>query len=724
VDLNLNGSWLFFIDEINQGLVDRWYTLAWITANAESAQKIEVPSNFNTIPGLFRYTGVVWYYQKIPQLEYYPTSHDYYLEFDGVNYCTDVWINGRKIGHHEGGFLPFRFEFNPRLLSLKSDNWIAVRVEASLQRDRIPGMNEDWFNWGGIHRNVQIVILENTRIRDIKIYSAFEGKQPSTATVYINYMIKNLDAYLERCLLNGEEPRVDYEVYFLGRYINGEPEQGKVMIQTGSRPIGGRMDSEKALEHIPHDIDSISTYFQNVTLEKDEDERNLERFFLKREELPKESGESLIEKTPNPISSNIKEKIKALQKNKQNLRKTISQSKIIQKENRAFFALMDHFEISIQSPLLWAPDTPDLYEITLRLRGVDEDKTKRFGIRTIKTQGPYLLLNNQPIRLKGICLHEEQDPIGRHYPNEQRRSEIKNMKRLGLNALRTAHYPHDKDLIRIADEEGLLIQEEIPLYWNCQFKNPAVVKLAAQMLYDLISRDFNHPSVIIWSIGNEIPIEQYSCELVTKLLLKWVQKLDPTRIATYVSGRYCSDTVRRSADVNCINMYFGWYYLTTYQLNFFLDATHYTNPNKPWIMTEFGADAKLGDHDLNHKYSEENQARTIAHTIRILNSKPYVAGWFIWVYRDFRSPLRTNQYQQGFNRKGIVDEDNHPKLISKVLARVANETIPKIRNYRALAYFFYYGFRWLEWLLYNHSVSLGYFIQEKMMKKFYGIGLK
>ena len=285
MDISLNGTWLFFIDEIEQGLVDKWYSRAWITANAQSATSIEVPSNFNTLPGLMRYAGTVWYFTKIPQLPFYPTSHDYYFEFDGVNYITDAWINGRKIGHHEGGFLPFRFDFDPHLLSMKSDNWIAVRVNASLYTDGIPRDNEDWFNWGGIHRNVQIVILETTRIRDIKIYSKFFERKPTSATIYINYMIKNFDTYLERCLLNGEEPRVEYELYFLGRFVNGNPESSKVLIQTGYRPVGTRLEKDIPLEPIPHDIEAVETYFKDLTQENEELGREFRTFFSGSERI-------------------------------------------------------------------------------------------------------------------------------------------------------------------------------------------------------------------------------------------------------------------------------------------------------------------------------------------------------------------------------------------------------------------------------------------------------
>ena len=118
---------------------------------------------------------------------------------------------------------------------------------------------------GWIHCNVQIVILETTRIRDIKIYSELFERKPTNATIYINYMIKNFDTYLERCLLNGEEPRVEYELYFLGAFCEWESRISKVLIQTGYRPVGTRLEKDIPLEPIPHDIEAVETYFKDRT---------------------------------------------------------------------------------------------------------------------------------------------------------------------------------------------------------------------------------------------------------------------------------------------------------------------------------------------------------------------------------------------------------------------------------------------------------------------------
>jgi beta-glucuronidase len=270
------------------------------------------------------------------------------------------------------------------------------------------------------------------------------------------------------------------------------------------------------------------------------------------------------------------------------------------------------------------------------------------------------------------------------------------MKELGFNALRSAHYSHDEILATLADEVGLLLLEEIPLYWDCDFANPRVQRLAARMLRDLVSRDYNHPSVVIWSVANEIPVEDLACSRLMVTLMTLVKKWDPTRLVTYAGNRDVGDTTRRACDVNMVNCYYGWYYLTVYNASFFLDAMYSVHQNSPWIISEFGAGAKRGLRDPGNQFSEDHQARTLSYQIQLFNSKPYLAGWFIWIYRDFRSHLRTNQYQQGFNRKGLVDELNRPKLMARVMPRYVKRTLPGHRMHRFLPHLYALVTRYLS----------------------------
>jgi len=337
--------------------------------------------------------------------------------------------------------------------------------------------------------------------------------------------------------------------------------------------------------------------------------------------------------------------------------------------------------ISIMNPKLWSPDTPNLYYLKIFNNSIkSKDKlifVSHFGIRQIEINGIHIYLNKEKIFLKGVSLHEEYIPYGRTIPYDKREKDVKNIKSLGFNAIRTAHYSHDEDLINIADKVGMLILEEIPVYQHCNFRDPQTYNTAANMLIELIKRDINHPSVIWWSVGNEVPLHQRSCAKFIKKLMNLARELDNSRIVTCVSRKLIPDLIRNNVDVATINTYFGWYYGHEKMISTILDIIRTPTHNKPWIYTEFGAGAKYGFH-ANWKnqvrYSEEKQLQVLDYTIRTINSKDFFAGWFIWIYRDFKSVKRTNQFQQGFNRKGIVSgEKNEKKLIFYRLPKIINE---------------------------------------------------
>jgi beta-galactosidase/beta-glucuronidase len=702
VDIKFNKEWSYFIDDKNVGKSEKWYSLIWINKHIEKGSKIIVPSNFNTLPGLQRYASTIWYIAELPIMPYQPKSHDYYIEFEGVNYISEVWINGKEIGTHEGGFTPFRFKFSPRQLSLNQANYLVVRVDSSAIRDGIPSNNLDWYNWGGIHRNVQIIVLEKTRVRNIQIITKLPSNNIKSGLIQIKYTIKNPQEFLYRCYIEQEEPQIEYALYYLGRFFAGEQQGNKVLIQTGVQYLNA--GSSKPLPHITHEREDLDAYFSDAieVASSQQSTSDLATFFA----TIKNKISTPQDKSDSKINSQESERIKRIQE------------KILIEENEFNQDLTNDLTIGILKPSLWSPESPELYELELRLNGIDEDKYIRFGIRQITRKGINIFLNNKPIKFKGICLHEELVPYGRHYPKEERRKDVIKIKNMGFNAIRSAHYSHDEILLNIADEEGIILFEEVPIYWDCSFKKRKMIKLAFKMIQELIYRDFNHPSVVAWSVGNEIPVERYSVKIVMKILLKWAKKLDPTRIITYASNRFAADPVRKYADITCINAYLGWYYATVKQLNFILDTAYQTNPKVPLILTEFGAGAQYGLRDPNEKFSEDNQARIISYHIKVLNSKPYIAGWFIWIYRDFKSPLRQNIYQKGFNRKGIVDEKNKPKLIARVMNKIIHKKMQNLRHYRGLAYFFGFVLKFLERILWGVG-TIGYVIQRKIIKNYY-----
>ncbi|MHA1697302.1 MAG: glycoside hydrolase family 2 protein [Promethearchaeota archaeon] len=340
-------------------------------------------------------------------------------------------------------------------------------------------------------------------------------------------------------------------------------------------------------------------------------------------------------------------------------------------------------DLLIDAPKLWDPTHPRLYTFLIHATNSDEiHYSTRFGLRQVEIKNGTIYLNGKPIKLLGVSLHEEKYPFGREYPRSERRKDLIAIKSIGFNFVRTAHYSHDEALIECADEIGILIGEEIPVYWDIDFSKPRTQRLAVRMLKRLVFRDYNHPSIIWWSVGNEIPVHRRDCQFLVKNLLKIVKNLDQTRICCFVTKNFISDPLRRYSDIVCFNGYLGWYFLTERMWDFVVELIHETAPKKPLIISEFGAGAKYGfgrSKPINKKFTEWKQASILSYSIKTFNAKRSVNGWVIWIYRDFKSHMRLNKYQGGYNRKGIVDERDRKKLIAIWMPKLVKDTSKIVR---------------------------------------------
>lgn len=549
---SLNGKWKCKPDINDIGIKSEWFKPDSYDKNDTELLDIEIPNSFNTLKGYEIYEGIFWHFFKFGVNETLLSETSIFrLKFKGSNYNTKVWLNGKYLGENNGGFVPFHFNFEK--IKQKS-NFLVVRTENLRKKDRVPAISFDWLNWGGIYRDINLLFLNENRIKDIVITTK---------------------------LISKEKSRIDISYKIIGK---------------------------------------LSIYWQ------------------------------ILDST---------------------------QNKVLFKGKLSIHSGSGSFNFIFENPELWDPENPYLYYLKIFDKNTNEKIYETsFGIREIEVKGRYIYLNKNKILLKGASLHEELMPFGRTIPYKERERDIKSMKSLGFNALRTAHYSHDEMLIEIADKEGILILEEIPVYWACNFKSQETFRTAAKMMRSLIKRDINHPSVIWWSVGNEIPIERPEVSKFIKRLMNWVRLYDNTRIVTYVSMKLFTDLTRRYADVATINFYFGWYIGSTRLISLMLDVMRTPTFNKPWIYTEFGAGAKYGFHDSwnnQTKFSEEKQLHVIDYSIRTFNAKDYIAGWFIWIYRDFRSFLRQNEFQEGYNRKGIVSEKNEKKLISYRIPQILNK---------------------------------------------------
>jgi len=330
-------------------------------------------------------------------------------------------------------------------------------------------------------------------------------------------------------------------------------------------------------------------------------------------------------------------------------------------------------------PHLWSPDDPKLYRVLVS--AVGDTVEDQIGFRSIETRGTQILLNGKPIFLRGVAMHEEA-PFrgGRAFSEEDDRILLEWAKELGCNFVRLAHYPYNETMIRLADRMGLIVWEEVPVYWGIAWENPSTLENAEQQLRDVIARDDNRASIGLWSLSNETPISPSRTEFL-KTMAAYARTLDDTRLITSAMNhpektgpdiRSLNDPLGQYLDVLGLNEYLGWYEGRPE------DADHTewkTAYDKPLIMSEFGGGAVYGKHgDADTRFSEEYQANLYEHQLKMLRRIPSLAGMSPWVLMDFRSPRRPLAGIQDYhNRKGLISDRGQRKQAFYVLQKFYQE---------------------------------------------------
>jgi beta-glucuronidase len=499
-----------------------------------------------------------------PELEYFEGSGVYartfrylparpgeraFLRFEGSQYRTSVFLNGEQLGTHDGGSTPFSAEITG---VAREDNRIVVVVEARRRPDRVPPDNTDWFNYGGLYRDVLLLRTPPSFIKDWFLRLVPDGSLGTLA--------------------------LDVEV--------ASPEGGPAA--EGSARL------------------RIAALGLDV-------------------EVPVRGGRGSARISVGPAA------------------------------------------LSGTRLELWSPGRPRLYDVELSYNGAgggEPDSLRdRVGFREIRVEGRDILLNGSPLFLKGICVHEDHLELGKSTDEATIRATIAHLKELHGDYLRLAHYPHDGRFARIADEEGVLLWEEVPVYWAVDFSNPATFADAENQLAELVLRDRNRASVAIWSVGNENDDSDARLSFMSRLAAA-ARALDGTRpvsAACLVDHERLAiaDRLADSLDIIGVNEYYGWYDPDIAKLPRMLENS---KPAKPVIVCEFGADARLGQRgSVDDLFTEDKQARLYEEQVAVIGACPYIKGMSPWILYDFRCPRRLNRYQEGFNRKGLVDADRVSK---------------------------------------------------------------
>jgi beta-glucuronidase len=342
----------------------------------------------------------------------------------------------------------------------------------------------------------------------------------------------------------------------------------------------------------------------------------------------------------------------------------------------------DTFEgvLDVPEAAFWSPSNPNLYNLTveyLRDGNICDSYSLNIGIRTVRVDGDQLLLNGQPVYLKGFGRHEDFPVVGRGYLPALIVKDYALMGWVGANSFRTSHYPYSEQMLDLADQLGFLVIDETPAV-GLYFRQDGLEKrqaLCQQYIRELIRRDRNHPSVIMWSLANEAHSTPPYALSFFESLYQEAKRLDPARPVTLVSFLGSSEQSFEFCDVVCLNRYQGWYSHAgdldggLSQLSAELDELH-GKFNKPILLTEFGADAIPGQHaQPPEMFSEEYQADLLVRTIQLLRQKPYMIGEHVWNLCDFKTSqgiLRPG----GMNYKGVFTRDRRPKLAAHRLRKL------------------------------------------------------
>lgn len=324
----------------------------------------------------------------------------------------------------------------------------------------------------------------------------------------------------------------------------------------------------------------------------------------------------------------------------------------------------------------WSPESPTLYDVVV---AAGEDRQRdRVGFRTISVEGKQVLLNDRPVFLSGISMHEE--PIGasggRVVRDREARALLQVAKNMNCNFVRLAHYPHSEAMLRAADAMGVLVWAEVPVYWeDVSYASTKTLSLAQTMFTEMIERDANRASVVMWSVANETP-ENTTRFNFLRAVVTHVKALDPSRLVTAALNKNADvggtldgqkrfiidDPLGAYLDVIGFNQYEAWYsQITPAQLK---DVSFSCPYDKPLIVSEFGADALAGHRaDKRARWSEDFQAWLYTETLAMIDRIPGVVGITPWVLKDFRTPRRWHgRFQQNWNRKGMISPEGKPKL--------------------------------------------------------------
>ena len=515
----------------------------------ETWETVDLPHSWNAVDGQDGgndyYRGTAWYTKAMNKSEL-PQADRYYLQIKGANSSADVYMDGKKLAHHDGGYSTWRVDITD---SLKDGAVLAISVDNSANEMVYPQMADFTF-YGGLYRNVDLICVAESHF-DLDYYGG-----PGIAVTPE---------------ITGNDAKVTVDTYLTNRK---EGQSIRVTIYDAQENVIAQAQSD---------------------------------------------------------------------------------------ETRA--------ELTISNVHLWhGRKDPYLYCCEAELvegEEVIDSVCTRFGCRTFKIDpNNGFILNGEEYPLRGVSRHQDRLGIGNALLPEHHEEDMELICEMGANTIRLAHYQHDQYFYDLCDEKGMVIWAEIPYISRHM---PTGRENTISQMKELVTQNYNHPSIVVWGLSNEISIGGSSEDLLEnhRILNDLCHEMDKTRLTTIAAVSMCKmdDPYLQIPDVVSYNHYFGWYGGETDMNGPWFDKFHATHPNIPIGCSEYGCEA-LNWHTstpTQGDYTEEYQAYYHEELIKQLFTRKFMWATHVWNMFDFGADARAEGGENGQNHKGLVTMDRKYK---------------------------------------------------------------
>ena len=580
VDTSLNAGWTFNRADVAGADAAAFDDSAWT--------KLDLPHTWNAMdgqdgPATPYYRGIGWY-RKHYTVPSSLAGQRIYLQFDGSNIISDVYLNGKHVGTHAGGFAAFRFDVTD-LVTLGADNVIAVKVDNSAGADsnyapittsptsNVPPLSADFTFFGGLYRSVHLLSTPPLAISPMDFGSA---------GVYVTQT-------------NVSASSTDLAI--------------KVKLSNATATTSTANLKATVLDANNQEVTSFS-FMQSVPANGAADA-------------------TTTGKLMNPHLWN---------------------------------GLADPYVYTVRVDLLDGANVSDSVTVPLGVRSFTLDPSAGFS------------LNGKYLALRGVDKHQDHKDKGWAIADSDTDADFAIIKELGANVIRLAHYQHAQHTYDVTDKAGIVVWAETPVVNNIN-NTTAFAANAEQQLTELIRQNYNHPSIVFWSVGNETLLRPGpSPDSLIGHLADVVASEDPTRLAAYAANAGNTDSpVNFHGQAHGFNEYQGWYGGKVADFATWADQTHTAHATAPLGLTEYGAGGSITQHTGNaaaadtgadhtgSPHTEEYQSYYHEGYLAAFATRPFLWGTFIWNAFDFASDGRNEGTTPGLNDKGLVSFDRQTK---------------------------------------------------------------